>query len=374
MTRPLNTTYRIKHFTTFLLLILLYQTVLIQTLAEPIFTCCATDGTYTSRPDEHAPISVMGDHTHSKNGWMVSYRYMYMEMDGMRQGNNRITSGDVFEADYAVTPEFMTMEMHMLGLMYGLTEKLTLSLMGNYMENEMDHSIISQTVANGINAGSTEFTTRTNGLGDTQLGGLYRFYLKENRKAHLGLGLSIPTGSIDEKDRTPGMGGPATRQLPAAMQLGSGTFDLLPSLTFVQQFTDWSYGIQSKAVIRLEDSNSNDYRLGNVFSTTIWAGYKLNQWIAFNTGLSYDYEGELEGTQKNVNQNSMTGRSVTTAFGENYGGERLDLILGINGYVPKGPLKNHRLAIDVRLPLWQDLNGFQLETDFSLTIGWQAAY
>ena len=305
---------------------------------------------------------------------MISYRYMYMDMDGMRAETTRVSSSDIFAENYAVTPESMSMEMHMLGFMYGLTDKLTLTLMGNYVENDMEHRIISQMVANMINSGENTFTTHTSGIGDTRLGGLYRFYLKENRKAHLGLSFSIPTGSIDEKDRTPGMGGPATRQLPAAMQLGSGTFDLLPSLTFVQQFDDWSYGIQTHAVIRLENKNSNQYRFGNIFGATTWAGYKFNNRLAFNAGLNYTYEGELKGAQKDINPGSMVGRSVPTAFNENYGGERIDSLFGVNYYVPKGLFKNHRLAIDIRLPLWQNLNGLQLETDYSLTIGWQAAF
>ncbi|MGK0309281.1 MAG: hypothetical protein ACJAT5_000309 [Lentimonas sp.] len=363
-----------KHFIQSLLLILLSTTAINHASAEPIFSCCATDDAHIGRPDEHAPISVMGDHTHGKGGWMVSYRYMQMHMDGMRQGNQRVSSSDVFDESYAVTPESMTMDMHMLGFMYGLTDKLTLTVMGNHMESEMEHRIISQTVANGINGGATEFTTNTSGIGDIRLGGLYRFYLEENSKAHLGLSLSVPTGSIEEKDRTPGMGGPSNRQLPAPMQLGSGTFDLMPSLTFVQQFADVSYGIQTNAVIRLEDENNNGYRLGNAFGATTWTGYKLNDWIALNTGLNYTHTGELEGTQEGVSQNSMVGRSITTAFGENYGGERLDLLFGVNCYVPKGLFKNHRVAIDIRLPLWQDLNGYQLETDFSLTIGLQKAF
>ena len=32
------------------------------------------------RADSHAPISVMGDHTHGKGEWMLSYRYMGMGM------------------------------------------------------------------------------------------------------------------------------------------------------------------------------------------------------------------------------------------------------------------------------------------------------
>ena len=344
------------------------------TFAAPSFSCCATDDSYQGRPDEHAPISVMGDHTHAKSGWMMSYRTMHMDMDGMRYGTDRVSSGDVFAESYSVTPESMSMDMHMLGLMYAPTDKLTLMLMANYTDIEMDHRIFSQGAANMINNGSTKFTTETSGLGDVKIGGLYRFYLEENRKAHLGLSLSLPTGSIDEKDTTPGMGGPANRQLPAPMQLGSGTYDLLPSLTYVQQFEDWSYGAQANAIIRLESEHDNGYRLGNVFGATTWVGYNLNEWVGLNTGLNYTYTSKLKGSQDDVGTMGPNGKSVTTAYESNTGGERLDAIFGINLYVPTGSLKGQRIAIDLRLPLWQDLNGYQLETDYALTLGWQMAF
>ncbi len=342
--------------------------------AVPAFSCCATDEAHTGRPDEHAPISVMGDHTHAKGGWMLSYRFMHMEMDGMRQGNDRISASDVFAAGYTVAPESMTMDMHMLGLMYAPTDQLTLALMANYTETEMDHRIVSQMAANMINGGDTTFTTRSKGLGDLKLTALYRFYLEANRKAHFGLGLSLPTGSISEKDQLPAMGGATNQQMPAPMQLGSGTFDLLPALTFVQQFEAWSYGAQARGVLRLEDENSHDYRLGHEFELLGWAGYNLTEWLGLNTGLSYTHKGKLKGEQQDVNTVGPNGKSVTTAFGDNYGGERVDAIFGINLYVPKGVLKGHRIAADIRLPLWQDLNGLQLETDLAFTLGWQMAF
>ncbi|MFU8848963.1 MAG: transporter [Opitutales bacterium] len=340
----------------------------------PRFVCCATDEHHHGRPDDHAPISVMGDHTHAKGGWMLSYRYMRMDMDGMRRGNDRVSSAEVFSSNFAVTPEDMRMEMHMLGAMYAPTEKLTLMLMANYTDMTMDHRV-NPAVAGMINNGEAGFTTESRGLGDVKVTALYRFYLQNNRKAHFGLGLSLPTGSIDEKDDTPAMGGRRRQQLPAAMQLGSGTFDLLPSLTFVQQFDNWSWGAQANAVLRLEDENSNDYRLGHQFELLGWAGYNLTEWLGINGGLSYRQTGELKGDQKGVNLMAPgMRRSVTTAFGENFGGERIDLLLGANLLKPGGFLEGHRLSIDLRLPLWQDLNGYQLETDSVITLGWQKAF
>lgn len=342
--------------------------------AEPAFPCCPTDEHSIARPDAHAPISVMGDHTHGEGEWMLSYRYMNMQMDGMRSGTERVNSQDVFAANYAVAPENMTMEMHMLGMMYAPTDKLTLMAMANYIDTTMNHRV-DPAVAGMINGGDSGFTTESSGFGDIKLSALYRFYLEGNSKAHFGIGFSLPTGSIDEKDETPAMGGRQGQQLPAPMQLGSGTIDLLPSLTYVQQFENWSWGTQVSAVIRLEDENENNYRLGHKFELINWIGYNLSDWLGLNGGLSYAYTGELQGSQKDLNTNAPMGRnSVTTAFSDNYGGERIDVIFGINLLKPTGFLKSHRLSLDLHVPLWQDLSGYQLETDSVLTLGWQKAF
>ena len=342
--------------------------------ATPAFPCCPADEHSIGRPDAHAPISVMGDHTHPEDGWMLSYRYMNMQMDGMRSGTKRVKSQNVFAANYAVAPENMTMEMHMLGMMYAPTDQLTLMAIANYIDNTMNHRV-NPAVAEIINGGDSGFTTDSSGSGDIKLSALYRFYLEGKSKAHLGIGFSLPTGSIDEKDDTPAMGGRQRQLLPAPMQLGSGTFDLLPSLTYVQLFTDWSWGAQASGAIRLESENENNYRLGHKFELINWISYNLSEWLGINGGLSYTYTGELKGNQKGVGTAGPMGRrSVTTAFSDNYGGERIDVIFGINLLKPTGFLKGHRLAFDLRLPLWRDLNGYQLESDSVLTLGWQKAF
>ncbi|MEM0967433.1 MAG: transporter [Verrucomicrobiota bacterium] len=330
------------------------------------------------RPDSHAPISIMADHTHDAGEWMLSYRYMRMEMDGMRSGTNGVSSAGVFAEGFTITPENMTMDMNMFGVMYAPTDSLTLVGMVNYTFKSMDHRInpgAPQMLFNVV--GGDTFRTETDGFGDTKVGALYQFYNEDEKKAHIGLSLSLPTGSIDEKDQTPRPGMPPTfntNLLPASMQLGSGTFDLLPSITWLRAFETWSYGVQANGTVRLESENDNGYRLGDQFELVAWSGYVVADWVSLEGGLSYEWTGELEGTQEGIGRVGPAGRSVTTAFNENYGGEVLDAILGVNFIVPSGVLRGHRFAADIRLPLWQDLNGLQLETDWVLTLGWQKSW
>ena len=70
-----------------------------------------------NRADGHAPAGVMGDHTHHKGEWMVSYRYMYMDMQDNINSTSLITAAAIHDM-YMVAPEKMRMQMHMIGLMH----------------------------------------------------------------------------------------------------------------------------------------------------------------------------------------------------------------------------------------------------------------
>ena len=62
--------------------------------------------------------------------------------------------------------------------------------------------------------------------------------------------------------------------------------------------------------------------------------------------------------------------TVPTADPNLRGGESVDLLLGINFYQPKGKFKGHRFAIEAGAPIYQSLDGPQLETDLLFSLGW----
>ncbi|MCG8651686.1 MAG: hypothetical protein MI861_17735 [Pirellulales bacterium] len=95
-------------------------------LLIPSLSLLADDG-FRSRADKHAPASLMGDHVHDCGELMVEYKDMIMSMNGNRAGTNRLNDSDavLFGAtsnpvtNRGASPTNMTMEMHMLHLMYG---------------------------------------------------------------------------------------------------------------------------------------------------------------------------------------------------------------------------------------------------------------
>ncbi len=307
-----------------------------------------------ARPDDHAPIGVMGDHTHARGEFMLSYRYMHMVMSGMRQGTSGVSSAAVLE-NFMVTPTQMTMDMHMVGMMYAPHDRLTMALMVPFLDMSMDH-----VTKMGMN-----FSTQSSGIGDIQFNNLITVWENENHHFHIHAGMSFPTGSIEERDDTPA--GP-DMILPYPMQLGSGTFDVLPGLTYTGKLEKWSWGFQGTGVIRL-GTNDRQYTLGDRLNVTMWGARKWNDWLSQSLRIEGKIWGDIEGADP-----MLMPMMVPTANTKNHGGKRLDVLMGLNFSVPRGFFKGHRIAVEGGLPVYQDLNGVQLETDWMISAGWQYTF
>ena len=310
----------------------------------------AHDGPWSAaRPDGHGPISVMGDHMHEMGEWMLSYRYMSMEMEGLMKSSNSVAPTMMATGFMTnMLPKDMTMDMHMFGTMYAISDKWTLMGMLNYLDNEMS-------MQNGNKMESS-------GLADLKVAGLYDLaQWDDGRRMHLNLGLSLPTGSIDEK-HTNG------NTLGYGMQLGSGTYDFHPAVTYLAQTDNNSYGAQLGGVLRIGE-NDQDYTLGNKFCASLWGARIINDSLSASAKLNYSSQSEVDGEDTRMmkmmspalNPNSQ-GRDITT-FG-----------LGLNYYFQNGGLSGNRLAVEWVTPIDQKVNGVQLELDSVWTLGWQYAW
>ena len=330
------------------------------------------------RADSHAPIGVMGDHMHHKGEWMLSYRYMKMDMDGSQDGKSDISPTEIATTianpffgmpmqppTLRVVPTQMTMKMHMFGFMYAPSDWLTLMVMASYLQKDMNHITFMGGMGTTVLGG---FETRSSGFGDTKVSGLIKMYQDDMHKVHANVGISLPTGSITEKDDvlTP-MGGNPRLRLPYPMQLGSGTFDLLPGITYSGHSGAVGWGAQYSGVIRLGE-NDEDYTLGHEHRITAWTSYLLSPWISVSSRLAGQTIQAIDG------QDSRIVAPVQTADPNNQGGDRIDFLVGVNLQGQSGVLRGQRLAAEFGVPIHQNLNGPQLETDWLFTLGYQYSF
>ena len=315
-----------------------------------------------SKSIDHAPIGVMAEHTHKKGEWMFSFRFAQMYMDDNYDNTNKVSSGEIFNK-YMVAPESMRTDMYMFGAMYGATDYLTIMAMTSYVQKFM--TLQHKTMGT--------FSTYSKGLSDTKLIGMLRLIdlgsengsLMSHHKLHANIGVSLPTGSINQRGNTP-MASDVTLGYP--MQLGSGTFDPIVGLNYVYKIEQWLFGSQANMVIRFGE-NYKGYRLGNEYSLTGWVSRSLNQYVGVSFRVLGKAWGNIHG--KNTDLNPM----MSPVNNPNArGGERIDTMVGVNFINPDGFLKNNRLAAEFGIPVYQRLDGPQLGLNYMFTLGWQWSF
>jgi len=294
-----------------------------------------------------APIGVMASHIHPKGEWMLSYSYMEMIMDGNRSDTDSVSTP---LPGYMVSPESMDMDMHMLGVMMGYSESITLMAMLPVTSISMDHT---------VNMSGMPFTTEASGIGDLKLAAL----IKMNETWLGKIGLNLPTGSIDEKDVTPAsMGNPV--QLPYPMQLGSGSVDLNAGLTYNDGENNNSWGTQANIIVRLND-NDRDYHLGNRLEISSWFSYGIDHKQSTSLRLKLEDWANISGVDADLNP-----MMVPTADANLRAGTRVDVLLGYNYQISQ----NYLIGVEAGAPIYQKLDGPQLETDLNVQLGVQYAF
>jgi hypothetical protein len=301
-------------------------------------------------------------HTHPAGMWMTSYKFMHVNMDGLQDGTKDVPVSQVSPQGskpygFMMTPTRMTMDMQMLMVMYGITDQLTVMAMANYQAMTMD---MLMNMGMGNVPGSP---MRTSGFGDTELRGIYKIndYLVGS------LGLNIPTGDTHQQIEM------MNRQFraPYDMQLGSGTFDLKPALTYNALSGDasWNWGGQASYTYHT-GNNDAGYSLGNNVKLTSWlqrAFGPASAWLR----LVFNDTGRIHGADPEIAKilDPVSGASMPDADPANYGGQRLDGLIGAS--YAKGPFS---FGVEGGIPLFQDVNGLQLVNDWFLTAGFQVMF
>lgn len=214
------------------------------------------------------------------------------------------------------------------------------------------------------------FTTESSGIGDLRLSGLVRLIDRPACSLHVNLGVSLPTGAIDERDDNPRcrMMASCPAQLPYPMQLGSGTVDPSVGLTWRGDSGVLSWGAQATATVRL-GRNDHGYSQGERYDATAWAAKALSDRFSVSARLAAREWSDYDGRDEELAVGD-TG-FIPTAESGLRGGRRAEVGIGVNWSAGGGALAGHRLALEAFNPVHQDLDGPQLESDGTLIVGWQ---
>lgn len=319
--------------------------------------------------ENQSPAGIMVGHPHEKGNWMFFYRYMFMNMKSNQAGTQQVSDQTVF-SNYLMAPTAMHMHMHMVMAMYGITERLSVMGMLQYQSSAMEMNMFSSSahqhggLENHTSDGHMDMAT--SGVADSKL---YVSYTPMETKKHslvLSGGVNIPTGSIDLRGGETSMYN-GTR-LPYMMQLGSGTVDFMPGITYNRIFDKWQWSVQGTGVYR-PFYNSFGYRSGHEVTLTNWAAYRVLPSLSISGRWEAQYQGAIDGRDVTV----YSGMEPA-AQPKNYGGKRLNTYLGFTYSISEGRMAGNKLAVECGVPVYQNVNGTQLSQQVMAYAAWLVAF
>ncbi|MGJ8654013.1 MAG: transporter [Opitutaceae bacterium] len=294
------------------------------------------------------------------NRFHFSMSYIDVEFDGYKNGRSDLSISDVLWAgpdsgeartneNFPVVPTVIRQKVKQFKGAYDISDQFSVSLSIPYIRQETDHVSIVDDFG--------DFLIVSEGLGDVEAGVSWFKRLDPNNSLLINFGLSCPSGSIDEKGRTP-RDATMDTQLPYTMQLGSGTFDFKPSIIYTGRTGDWSYGGNLSLTLRTGE-NSRDYRLGNVYQGDIWTRYQLTEWIqpSFRVnGIVWDC---ITGQDDEITVPGPFPYPAAVTNPKYFGGRKLIAHFGLRLRDPNGRLGNSFLEVEAGVPIYERLNGPQ---------------
>ncbi|MBY0402125.1 hypothetical protein K2X89_17660, partial [Myxococcota bacterium] len=314
-----------------------------------------------------APAGVMFAHALPEAGdFMLGYRTMYMRRDGnIRKRTGEPSDGEIVIGacgadECSAAAESMAHQMHMLELMVAPTRWLSLMLMPSFVDQEMRLRALDGAVPD-LHANHHHHAT--GGFGDTRFGPILGLLEAEGQRLNLALLVSAPTGDTSLRFRRDHQS--ERGFVHYDMQLGSGTFDFVPALTYLGARGRFHFGAQTSAVVRMEREGPTGYALGDEVQLTAWGGIRLTEWLAATVRGLYTHQGRIRGRYDRPGVVRTPGD-----WPSNSGGELLDLGLGLSVEIPRGSFAGMQLSLEWLQPLAERWNGYQLERTGTLAATW----
>jgi hypothetical protein len=300
---------------------------------------------------------------------MVAVHSMWSRQSGdLRHGSGGASDDEVLArgcegAACTSAPDRMDMSMLMLELMGAPAPWLNVMFMAPFVAMDMELRPL-EGAAPDIHA-SHDHTT--GGVGDLSATALVRLFESEGQHLHAGLGLGVPTGDVDLRFRRTHQ--ESRGYVHYGMQLGSGTWDFLPSLTYTGSWQRWSWGGQVSGAVRLEDANRSGYALGDLVQATAWGSRSLTSWLSVSLRALFAAQAGIDGSYEGLHSTAGP-----MDFPGSYGGRYWDLGLGLGLVVPHGYLAGNRLRVEWLQPLAEHVRGYQLERTGSLFAVWSVEF
>ncbi|MGD2069207.1 MAG: hypothetical protein PVI57_11085 [Gemmatimonadota bacterium] len=309
------------------------------------------DWTY-ERPDGVAPASLFATRVLPAGVVQIAPQFRSFDHTGTRFGSEFISYEELLGL-FEEVPFAMSSDLFAADVSFGVTPEFTLLARVGWLDNTRE--VVDQDLQ--------ILTLENDGITDVEVHGLYQVYAEGPWRAHLSGGLSLPTGSVDDEDGVFRSG-----PLPYDMQTGAGVVGLLPGATVQTMNEHGSVGMQVTGRIYVGE-NDRGWRPGNGVQAAAWASYRFNRFFSVSSGVYARAWNPIEGFDPDLHPERDPGELPSS-----FGGERVDIPLGVNLRLPEGPLAGHRLGVDFLFNVHEDLDGPWLAADDGFTITWTKAF
>jgi hypothetical protein len=282
-------------------------------------------------------------------------------------------------------PRDIERQASLLSVQYGLNDWSDLMLRARMLTFDEDLGTPVPHGFAGLNQPPPSVTRNSGGLGDSEADWMVTLLDHGRERVHVTFGLGVPTG--DARRRLSG-----THEFTAFdAQSGSGTWDFLPGVTYLDGWSRFDWGAQIEGTKRLEHRNGAGYTLGDALGASAWGGIGLTDWLGASVRGLYTNQGAIDGAYKGhlvprVTDIVQHGTEAVAVYAYDltpntvngpmdmpvsHGGRYWDLGLGLDAVVPGGWLRGNRVSVEWMLPLAEHVNGIQLARSGSLHLSWE---
>ena len=269
-------------------------------------------------------------------GFRVDFRYDYFNQDHLRTGTGKVDRGSIaFPAGREIQQETVNRN-YTLALDYSPNADWGVNLQIPYFDRY--HTTI-------IDGDTDISTSHTRSVGDVRLLGRYQGFT-DDRSIGLQFGLKFATGGIHNNF----IDGPqADTPLDRGLQPGTGTTDLLLGIyKFGPISDDWEYFGQ--ALLQQPLNSKEDFRPGTGLNMNLGARYVANGRVTPHIQLNVRAEKREVGANADV---------------KNSGATLVYLSPGLTVKVSKAMT----LYGYFQVPVYQRVNGFQIEPRYTVSFG-----
>lgn len=254
-----------------------------------------------------------------------------------------------------IMPTALRFDQHIFSLGYQMSPRWSLDLGSSVLKSKIN---LAGFVMIPIGPGQTmkqdiSIDSGSQGWSDLRLSSKYEVTNSRLSQLFINQSLSFPTGSVTEKDQG--------RLLPYSGQLGSGTYDLSPSIEYSLKEHDqggWTLNSDLTYVLRIGRSELN-YRMGDQTILNLQAGY------LYRRAFGLFAKGRLRNWQDSSDPRYANGQPADDPYV--VGGTRWEALAVAKAALPL-PGFIGALMLEGGLPFYQGQSGgeVQLESDWYL--------